>query len=183
MILTNFYIRVKSNYSTLFLCCLFCYSCLIPVRSQQNLTWVPNYSRGKCEKAFHWMPGFPAKLWLARGITKQAFSKYTGQQVQIKVTTVGGLDLNYPPLVWNQPITDLECRNPWSYFASFWYFAGSWLVLNINSKTNDTERKLNSWSLQWCKNKGESTRFSYHLSLINRKEKFTFEWSFWPQVL
>ena len=48
--------------------------------------------------------------------------------VHIKVITAGGILLNYPPLVRSQPITDLECRNPWSYVASFWYFASSWLI-------------------------------------------------------
>ena len=31
------------------------------------------------------------------------------------------------------------------------YFAGSWLGQNINSKTNNIERKLNNCSLHWCK--------------------------------
>ena len=58
---------------------------------------------------------------------KHAHTAHTRQQVHFKVTITGGLVLNYAPLVWSQPITDLECRNLWSYFEPLWYFASSWL--------------------------------------------------------
>ena len=68
----NIYISVKSKYSAFLQCHLFCYSCGITVRIQQNITQVQNYSRENCKNAFHWMVGFAAKLWLARGKSKQS---------------------------------------------------------------------------------------------------------------
>ena len=91
---TNIYISVKSNYSAFLKCNLFCYSCGITVRIQQNITWVHNCSRGKCEKAFHWMLGFATKLWLATEKSKTSPATCIRQQVHIKVTILGGLDLN-----------------------------------------------------------------------------------------
>ena len=107
-----------------------------------NTTWVHNCSRGKCEKAFHWVMGFPTKLWLAREETNKPTFHTPGNRCTSRSTMTMFLVWITRSGCGGSPITDLECRHPWSYFASFWYFAGSWLVLNINSQTNYIERKL-----------------------------------------
>ena len=83
--------------------------------------------------------------------TNQAHATYIRQQVHFKVTTVGGRDLNYAPLLLNQPITSSEWRNSWLFFAPSWYFAGSWLLYWMNPFKNDMMLKKNNFSLQWCK--------------------------------
>ena len=52
----------------------------------------------------------------------------------------------------------------------------------MNTTTNDMTVKLEIYSIQWCKNKGEATRLRKHLSMVNISENFISEPSFCPHI-